>query len=172
MLSSRCRVGALAAGRSSCSVSISSSAHARRSTALGSRPFGSTTTEPDRGGGAGPRRERRPPLAPPPTPPAREGNDDDLAAAALQARERDRFRRHLARLAWPERRRLGGGLALLVGSSAVSVGLLAARGHGSYPQLSRRPILTHITHSSSRQVVFPRAVGAVMDACLLDAAAG
>jgi ABC-type multidrug transport system fused ATPase/permease subunit len=32
-----------------------------------------------------------------------------------------RFPRHLARLAWPERHRLGGGLLLLIGSSSVSL---------------------------------------------------
>ncbi len=36
-------------------------------------------------------------------------------------REPEQFRRHLVRLAWPERRRFAGGLVLLVGSSSISV---------------------------------------------------
>ena len=38
-----------------------------------------------------------------------------------EKRPPDEFRRHLVRLAWPERQRFAGGLVLLVGSSSISV---------------------------------------------------
>ena len=40
-----------------------------------------------------------------------------------------RFRRHLIRLAWPERRRLAGGIVLLAGSSSISVVFPKVMGH-------------------------------------------
>ena len=48
------------------------------------------------------------------TPPA-------ASSSAARPLSNERFRRHLARLAWPERERLAGGLALLAGSSSVSI---------------------------------------------------